>query len=343
VSPATVDLEHLFRLSDDTGLLEHARGSVPRRAHGYCLDDVARGLVVLARHDGDRRQVAALTDVYLAFVGHAADDSGAFHNRLGYERVWRDRPGTGDWWGRALWGLGAVVDGHGTGRQRRTALDGFTLGCRQRSPWLRAMAFAALGAGRVLAAEPDHAGARAVLRDTVAMIGPARSGRWPWPEDRLAYADACIPDALITAGAALGDDGATEAGLSLLRWLTDRQLDAGHLSVVPVGGAGPDDCGPGFDQQPIEVAAVADAARTAFAVSGDPGWCAVIERAVAWFDGANDVGVAMHDPASGGGFDGLTATGPNLNQGAESTLAWLMTAQHGLAALPVPAAGVPGR
>ncbi|MFF5221905.1 glycosyltransferase, partial [Micromonospora sp. NPDC000212] len=118
------------------------------------------------------------------------------------------------------------------------------------------------------------------------------------------------------------------AGLGLLAWLGEVLLREGQLSVVPAGGGPRGAARPPHDQQPIEVAAFADACATAATVTGDPGWETGVRQAVGWFLGDNDVGTAMWDPATGGGYDGLTAHGPNLNQGAESTLALISTLQH---------------
>lgn len=322
-----VDFSHLFRLSDDTGLLEHARGAVPRREHGYCLDDVSRGLVLLAREGDPTASQVRLADVYLAFVAHAQDSAGSFRNRLGYDRRWLDLPGTGDWWGRAMWSLGSVATGAGPGWQRAEALDRFSLGCQQRSPWLRAMAYSALGAAQILAMLPDHDCARRLLVDFVDHVGPPTDGPCPWPEARLSYANARIADALLAAGAALGDSEIVRHGGRLLEWLVDVQTVDGHLSPVPSGGSPVAPVHPGFDQQPIEAAALADAAARAFILSGEDRSRRTLAMAAAWFEGANDVGAAMHDATTGGGYDGLTITGPNLNQGAESTVAWLLTSQ----------------
>ncbi len=191
------------------------------------------------------------------------------------------------------------------------------------------MAFAALGAAEVLAVDPHHVRARALLADSVATIGrPGPDAGWPWPEPRLSYANAVLPDALLAAGAALERPDVVEDALTMLRWLLARETVAGHLSPTPVGGAGPGDRAPGFDQQPIEVAAMADACARAAAVTGDAGWHAGIELAAGWFLGSNDVGTAMWDPQTGGGYDGLQTDGPNLNQGTESTLAFIATMQH---------------
>jgi hypothetical protein len=191
------------------------------------------------------------------------------------------------------------------------------------------MAFAALGAAEVALHDPRHFRARSLLADAVSAIGPvATEADWPWPEPRLSYANAALPEALIAAGDALGRPEVTEDGLMLLRWLLDRETLDGHLSPTAVGGAGRGDHSPRFDQQPIEVAAVADACARAQAVTGDDAWRRGVDLAIGWFAGNNDCGAVMWDPETSGGYDGLTATGPNLNQGAESTLALISTLQH---------------
>jgi len=320
---------HLLSLSDDAGLFEHAKAAAPRPEHGYCVDDVARGLVVLAREPDPSPVLLQLTERYLAFVVDAQATDGSFHNRLGYDRRWRDRPDTGDWWGRALWGLGTVAARCPVPRMRQEALARFEVGLRRRSPWPRAMAFAALGAAEVLAVQPDHSRARRLLADTAPMIGPAGvDTRWLWPERRLGYANAVLAEALIVAGEHLGRHAATAKGLRLLSWLLAVETHGGHLSTTPVGGWGPGQPRPGFDQKPIEAAALADACARAFAVTGETGWADGLHLAVGWFVGDNDGGVEMLDRGTGAGYDGLTRSGRNDNRGAESTLALLSTLQH---------------
>ena len=160
------------------------------------------------------------------------------------------------------------------------------------------------------------------------MLEPRRHGTWIWPEERLTYANATLPEAMIAAGSALERPLLTAHGLELLEWLLARETREGHLSVTPAGGSGPDDEGPGFDQQPIEVAALADACARAETVDGDRQWVSGITAAANWFLGDNDNGVVMWDPGTGGAFDGLEETSANLNQGTESTLALISTLQH---------------
>ncbi|MFI0422890.1 glycosyltransferase [Spongiactinospora sp. 9N601] len=320
---------HLIRLSDDTGLFEHARYAVPRRNHGYCTDDVARGLVVASREPVPGPQVRRLVECYLAFLTHAQDRSGAFRNRLSFDRRWTDQPGVGDWWGRALWGLGTAASRGTASWVRQQAMAAFALGAVRRSPHPRAMAFAGLGAVEVLRTDPGNVEAATLLKDAAAAVGgPAEDPGWPWPQPYLSYANAALAEVVIAAGHHTGDRTLLTAGLRMLTWLDDVQTSDGPLSVVPAAGWRQHGPRPRYDQQPIEVAALADACATAAAVTGDQRWVDRVERAVAWFNGSNDTGTLMWDLATGGGYDGLTRYGPNLNQGAESTIALISTMQH---------------
>lgn len=346
---------HLLALTDDLGLFEHAEFARPRREHGYCVDDVARGLLVLSRADdtdhrspgpartaadaarsgarGCRRPRAGeLTQVawtYLEFVADCQDVTGRVVNRRDVDGVRHGAFGVEDCWGRALWGLGTAVARSPDPELSRQALTRFAISARQRSPWPHAMAFAGLGAVEVLRADPGNTAARALLEAAVASAGrPSADARWRWPWRRLTYANGVFPDLLMAAGDCLGDETLITAGLTLLDWLLDMETVDGHLSTTPAGGWGPGDPRPGFDQQPIEVAALADACARAHDLTGDRRWSGAVDAAAAWFFGANDGSVPLYDKVSGGCRDGLQQTGCNENQGAESTLAMISTLQH---------------
>lgn len=327
---------HLRRLTDDTGLFEHARHATARRERGYCTDDVARGLVVTSREPDPPPQVLRLAECYLTFLTHAQNSSGAFRNRLGYDRRWRDAPGVGDWWGRALWGLGTAAVRSPLPWIRQEALAAFTCGVRLRTAHPRAMAFAGLGAAEVLSAHPDHP-ASALLADAAGTIcGSWDDDRWAWPFGYLSYANAALAEVVIAAGAARCDDRMLDTGLRMLEWLYQAQLVDGRLSVIPLSGwrrGAPRSDG---DQQPIEVAALADACATAGEVTRGRHWDERVRQAANWFLGDNDASTPMWDPATGGGYDGLTRHGPNLNQGAESTLALVATLQQARQLADVP-------
>jgi len=327
----TVPFRHLQRMTDRIGLLEHAEGIVPKHEHGYCVDDVARGLVVVCREPSPAQDLITLARRYLYFLAQAQAPDGRFTNRLGHDRRWRGQPVTEDCWGRALWGLGTAAARGPTPGIREESLARFSRSARLSSAWPHAMAFAALGAAEILQTWPDHSGALKILDEACSVIGePAADALWPWPEPRLSYANGAVAEAVIVAGEYLGRDGVLRNGLRMLHWLLAVETRDGHLSVTPAGGWGLGEARPAFDQQPIEVAALADACERAASVTGDSSWLTGVEMGVAWFLGDNDAKIPLLDERTGGGCDGLSQTGRNRNQGAESTLAMISVMQQGL-------------
>jgi len=318
--------DHLRRLTDSIGLHEHALGDVPRPEHGYCVDDAARALVLTCRAADPA--LDDLTGRYLNVVLAAIAPDGQCHNRLGLTGKWQDSPGLGDWWGRAVWALG-VTAAHGPAWARPQALAGFNLLAHQRSPWVRAMAYACLGAAELITTAPQArwllVAAVSVVRGAEAAGTAASPAGWEWPEARLRYDNARLPEALLAAGSALNRPELVKSGLEQLRFLLAVETTAGHLSVTPVAGRGPGETDPAFDQQPIDVAGIADACGRAWRLTGDPDWLAGLRLAWAWFEGSNDADIAMYDPDTGAGYDGLEADGRNFNRGAESTIAALTT------------------
>ena len=326
-----VPFTHLHRLSDSTG-------SSSTLSH-----PAAPGTRVLRRrrrpraggHDPRAQPEAstvALAATYQRFLANAQGADGGFRNRLGTDLIWRDEPDVTDCWGRALWGLGTAAARSPQLGDEAMAL--FCVGATRRSPWTRAMGFAALGAAEVLSVHPDHEVARHLLADAAHVIGPLgtsagwASSPWHWGEDRLRYANAVLPEVLIAAGDLLGEPRWVVWGLDMLEWLVGVEANGGHVSVTPACGWSLGERRPGFDQQPIEVAALADACARAHDNTGDPRWAEAAQRCAAWFAGSNDTGTVMIDSVSGGGCDGLEAGGRNENQGAESTLAMLSTLQQ---------------
>lgn len=333
----TVVFDHLQRMTDQRGTFEHALGSEPRREHGYCTDDMARVLVVAARQPESAGAVNGLARTAVKFLNDAQSFGGKCRNRMNRNGQWTDEPATEDAWGRCLWGLGTAAAHSEVSLIRRLAVIQFDRSAAVRSPWPRTMAFAALGAAELLSVEPGHPAARALITDYAAGIaGPNRDPAWPWPEARLTYANAVLPEAMIAAGVALEDHTLRQRGLELLAWLVDHETADGHLSPTPVGGRGPGESGPGFDQQPIEVSTIADACARAADADASAMWPDSVRLAASWFDGANDVGLPMWDPQTGGGFDGLHADRVNRNQGAESTLAVIATMQQAARLCTVP-------
>ena len=263
---------HLARLSDATGVFEHALHADARLEHGYCLDDVARALTVVVREPAQTDMLGALAETYLRFIEAAVADDGRAHNRRAVGGMWTDEPDTGDWWGRAVWALGIAVGAAPTPLMRARALRAFTRATQQRSPYLHASAFAALGACAVLRTRPKDAAALRIVHHLIGMIPPPSGRSWQWPQTRMTYGSGSIAEALLAAGVAVGDPATIARGLGLVRFVLDRETTDGRLSVTGTAGRGPDDRDRMFDQQPIEVAAIADACAAAFEVTGAREW-----------------------------------------------------------------------
>lgn len=318
-----MNLQHLSKLTDDRGLYEHCRGEQPRPEHGYCVDDVARALIVVARaglHDPARRSLA---EIYSAFLAEAQTVDGRVVNRRDTNGVWHGAPSTSDHWGRALWAWGTVVQTSGEPEMAAQAYERFRISARRRSVFFRSMIFAVLGASKVLDVLPGNESAMGIMRDTISMLPPVDGRQWAWPEPTLTYANAAIPEAMMLAGFHTDRWDLVRQGRHALEWLWQLQYSAGRLSITPHKGWMPGDALPAFDQQPIEVAALVDACMTAYDLTSDPIWLERVKTGRRWFDGKNDQGIELHDPDTGAGFDALTINGRNENQGAESTISFL--------------------
>ncbi len=313
--------DHLRRLTDPMGLWEHARMSTPRREHGFCTDDNARALVVVSRHGLPPTELADLAAIYLRFVLEARTVSGQFRNRRSADGIWAEAVGSDDSQGRAWWGLGGVARLGPAQWMREAGAEAFETCTTFDSPHLRANAYAALGAVEMLAADPGHSAATVLLERTSGVIADAAAGRIPWPEGRLTYDNARLPEALLAAGAALGQRRLISIGIRLLEWLVRVETNGDHFSFTPHTGSAPGEARPGFDQQPIEAWGMADACDRAWSITGDGMWRARALRATRWLMGHNDTGIELYDVATGATSDGLMEHSINANRGAESTLA----------------------
>lgn len=318
---------HLKEMTGPIGLWEHALYSIPRVEHGFCTDDNARALILLLREPQLEPGLLELFHVYLQFLQDASLSNGGFHNRRRADGRWADSRGSDDSQGRAIWALGTVAH---LGPDAVIRDVGVTLFKQQAfvSTSPRANAFAALGAVGVLAAHPGDQRALELLESWVDHLRNPDDSAWPWPEQRLAYDNARIPEAMMAAGSAIGNEQMVQDGIGLLEWLIAMETRDGHFSFTPVGGWAAGEARPGFDQQPVEAAAFADSCNRAWRITGDSTWRDNVLASARWFMGDNDGGFMMYDPDTGGGYDGLTPSGPNLNQGAESTIAALSALQQ---------------
>ena len=331
-------LDHLYRMTDHTGLLQHAVFSVPNYGEGYATDDNARALIVamLMEELGMTAlsESANLASRYLAFLWHAFNPAtGRFRNFLSYERQWLEAAGSEDSHGRALWGLGTVLgrsksaDLRGTaGRLFESALPAIL---KFRSP--RAMAFSALGLHEYLSGFPGDRAAMQTMDDLSHRLLDTyvsnHTTEWHWFEDVLAYSNARLPQALIACAARTSDKVMLEAGLESLDWVVTMQRCETKGHFVPIGSQGFHRKGSDkarFDQQPVEAGATVSACLQAFRATADSRWLKDAWSAFNWFLGDNDLQIVLYDSSTGGCRDGLHPDRVNENQGAESTLSFLM-------------------
>ena len=334
-----LNTRHLFAMTDDTGMLQHAIFSVPNTREGYTTDDNARALIVSILLDESAGAIrgddhVSLSRRYLAFLWLAFhSDTGRFRNFLGYDRNWLEDIGSEDSHGRALWALGSVL-GHSqnaglrgaAGRLFEAAVPAVL---KFSSP--RSWAFSVLGLQAYLDWFP---GDRAIqgVRNTLAnrlldIYERSRDEKWHWFEKSLAYSNARLPQALILAGGRSNNQKMVAAGIESLEWLVAAQ-HCGNLDIfVPIGSS---ECftqggeKPRFDQQPVEACATIAACLQAYAFTRQERWSEEAHRVFQWFLGKNDLQSPLYDATTGGCRDGLHPDRVNENQGAESTLSFLM-------------------
>lgn len=329
--------DHLDALSDDVGIMQHAIGPHPDPAHGYCTDDVARALQIDLLHQRELGWDAVAASAWrsVRFLDDAFDrTTGRFRNFRRVDGSWLDGVASEDSQGRAMLALGWTIALASDRAMIASASSLFSqaLPATQRVRALRAQASVLLGCDAVMRAAPTGRTALA-YRPLANRIGATfeslGTSAWRWPEARLTYENALPAQALIAAGRYLDSGPLLEAGLDVLDWLIVSQTDpSGHLSPVgngwwPRGGEKSK-----FDQQPIEATALVLAAESAYEATGDDKYRAAMERAYAWFLGENDLHVPVAVPQRGAGYDGLTPEGVNENQGAESTLMWLIALER---------------
>jgi len=337
-------LDHLERLTDATGMFQHAVFSVPNYNEGYTTDDNARALIVSVqleeiksplKNDPDQRALTRVQEFghrYMAFLWHAFNpEEKRFRNFMSYDRRWLEEIGSEDSHGRALWALGTVL-----ARSKREGLQGMAgrlfeaaLPTVMDFPSPRSWAFALLGIHRYLRRYP---GDRAVLtvqnkliQRLLLLYRVNRTEDWHWFEDSATYCNPALSQALLRYGQSNNDSEATSVGLESLDWLMNiQQSDQGW--IMPIGNHGFYQKGGQisyFDQQPVEVYSLLSACLEAFRVTKDLKWYDHATQAFEWFFGRNALGVSMYDKVTGGCRDGLHIDRLNENQGAESTLSFI--------------------
>ncbi len=332
-----LNLDHLMRMTDSTGIFQHATYSLPNFQEGYCTDDNARALiltVLLEELGKDSREVHQAASTYAAFLNYAYDpETGRFRNFMSYDRQWLERDGSDDSQGRAIWALGTCI-----GRSHRRSLQSWAVqlfeqalpACAETtSP--RTWALALIGIHeyfRRLSGDRLVNQVRETLTNKlIELYENSATDDWLWFEDVASYNNARLSQALILSGRWAGNERSLDIGLRSLRWLAEKQLSPlGRFRPIGCNGF----CRRGqpvaeYDQQPIEAHAMISASIEACNADDDPFWRDQAHFAFDWFLGRNDLGQPLYDTGTGGCHDGLQENRVNENQGAESTLAFLLS------------------
>jgi len=331
-----INLNHLCNMTDDTGMLQHAKFTVPNRAHGYCVDDNARALIVVTRaSDLNRadRSLIDLSSIYLSFLHDAFDsETGRFRNFMSYDRKWLDRIGSQDSHGRAVWALGVMAGwGQNSGQVAlATKLFHDALPALERFSDSRAIAFPILGIQAYLHKNDDDSQVRSLLESLgnrlLKRFRQFATKDWQWHEPELNYDNARLPEALMACGRVTGDNDMVSCGIDVLTWLRNLQIDPSAGWFAPVGNLGwfpKSGSKAQYDQQPLEAAAMIGASIEAYECTQRDEWTELASTCFNWYLGKNDQQMQLYDYASAGCRDGLTQDGVNENQGAESTLSYL--------------------
>ncbi len=331
-----INLQHLHTLTDDTGLFQHATFSIPNRLHGYCTDDNARALIVATMNwqHCPNEEIIPLLNVYLSFLNYALDEENQhLRNFMSYSREWLEEAGSEDSHGRTIWALGYLIayppDDALLCLANRLFKQIIGLVSNFNSP--RTWAFTIIGSLYYLKQFGGDTEVQAIVKDLsnrlLTQFKANACDDWLWCEDIVAYDNARLPQALIAAGHYLRDQEMTSTGLKCLQWLIDIQTnpEEGHLSIVGNNGwyrRGSQKAR--FDQQPLEAAALVAACYQAYLVTKQPCWSKHMNWAFNWFLGQNDLHYPVYNEANGGCCDGIRPGSVNQNQGAESTLSYLM-------------------
>ena len=326
-------LDHLRRLTDDTGLYQHAKFTIPNREHGYCTDDNARAVVAMTKYHSQYAEPEAmrLFDIYLSFIHHAQNADGTIHNFMRFDRHWFDEEPDSDALGRTLWAFGTVMAEPPLPRYVPIIKDCFDRSVKH-IPMLsaRGKAYAIFGMADYLKQFPGASDIKrylAIAADhLVGLYKACAKPDWQWFENALTYDNASLPHALYVAALATGNEKYLDVAEKTCRFLIENTYLDEHFSFIGCKGwykRGSHRAK--FDQQPIEVASTVMMLRAAYDVTSDPGYLKLQRKAFDWFLGENDLQTPMYDFRTKGSADGLEATGVNLNQGAESMVSFLLS------------------
>jgi glycosyltransferase involved in cell wall biosynthesis len=326
-------LDHITRMTDDTGLYQHAQYTIPNRDHGYCTDDNARAVILMTNYYSKYVDPHAqrLLDTYLSFILHSRDSKGMVRNFMHFDRTWMHSEPVNDAFGRVLWALGAVIANPPTPAYISIAKECFD-GCidHVQRQFPRGMAYAIIGMCDYLIQFP---GASEIKRHIemaadglMAQYKENGDPEWQWFEDSLTYDNGILPHALFAAGTVLSQQTYIDVATTTCAFLLDAIMRKDHFSFIGCKGwYEREKERAAFDQQPIDAASTIHMLKAAYLATGKRLYLTLQRKAFDWFLGANDIHVPLYDSRTQGCCDGLMPDGTNANQGAESTLAFLLS------------------
>ncbi|MFZ0033993.1 MAG: hypothetical protein WAK60_03255 [Sedimentisphaerales bacterium] len=327
-----LSLEHLKRLTDDTGLLQHARYTIPYREDGYCTDDNARAVIVVTRYYAQHPepQALGLLNTYLAFVLHSQNSDGSVKNLMNFDRTWRKNEPGNDALGRVLWALGMVTAKPPSPAYLPIAKEYFensAIHMEKQSP--RGMAYSILGASGYLKQFPEADDIKRQMEiaadSLIAQYEKNSFPDWQWFDGALTYDNAVLPCALFAAGFTLGNKY-LEVAEKTCEFLLTNTFNGNYFSFIGcLGWYKRGGTRAKFDQQPIEAASIVLMLRAAYEATGNNRYLILQRKAFEWFLGENDLHIPLYDSKTKGCSDGLMSDGTNPNQGAESTLSFLLS------------------
>jgi hypothetical protein len=325
-------LEHLERLTDETGLIQHAKFIIPDRLNGYCTDDNARAAIVMAKYLKKypaEPQALKLFEIYLSFLYHALKHDKTVHNFMDYNRNWKNDE-LGDALGRSIWAFGSIISSPPDDAYVPVVREFFEDASKHIPQMsLRGMAYSMLGQTECLARFPDAKETKELLAfaadKLVEHYKKHSTANWNWFENILSYDNAILPAALFTAGNVLNEKKYISVAQSACKFLLDNTYNGRHFSFIgSIGWYPKGKQRAQFDQQPIEVASTVLMLKLAYEATGDKEYLNLQTKAFDWFFGENDLRMAVYDVKIGGCCDGIGDGGVNINQGAESIVSFLL-------------------
>ncbi len=331
-----INLSHLKILTDDTGILQHAKYTIPDLNHGYCLDDNARALIVVSMYynlTGDK-SIYPFIKKYLAFLNYSFDEkTNRFANLMSYDRRWQENIGSEDSHGRALWALGVTIKNIMDKSIRSIAMELFisALSVVRDFTSPRAWAFTVLGLSAYIEVNSEDLEKKLIQRILAEKIHNLYKNTatedWLWCEETITYSNGILPHALILTGETMDDKDMYNTGIQSLKWLLEIQTDQeGHLSIIGnEGWFARDREKIDFGQQPVEAMCLLNACLHVYKTTKNPWWLNEGKKCMGWFLGENDLKTPIYNYDDGGCRDGLDSHGVSKNQGAESTLAGLIS------------------